>query len=160
MVIIIITVVFLTSYRIFSPILAFLSCSRADFLPTFSLFSRLERDFAKLQASPPSSKERDKLTWRHNSRCDHGGLISRCSFPNKRTNAFSVYSLRSAGVQRLFIHLYSMKTLAVLMHFMLHFGKGILRTSYTPRTPRVFRRRQRQVKSSLTTLDLRIKVLA
>lgn len=48
---------FLTSYLIFSPFFAFLSWSRADFLPNFSLFSRLERDFARPQVSPPSSVE-------------------------------------------------------------------------------------------------------
>lgn len=53
---------FHTSYLIFSPILAFLSCSSADFLPTFSRFSRLERVFAKPQASLPSSEERIKTT--------------------------------------------------------------------------------------------------
>lgn len=53
---------FHTSYLIFSPILAFLSCSSADFLPTFSRFSRLERVFAKPQASLPSSEERFKTT--------------------------------------------------------------------------------------------------
>lgn len=53
---------FHTSYLIFSPILAFLSCSSADFLPTFSRFSRLERVFAKPQASLPSSEERVKTT--------------------------------------------------------------------------------------------------
>lgn len=53
---------FHTSYLIFSPILAFLSCSSADFLPTFSRFSRLERVFAKPQTSLPSSEERVKTT--------------------------------------------------------------------------------------------------
>lgn len=68
----------LTSYLIFSPLLAFLSCSSADFLPTFSFFSRLERDFAKPQPSAPSSEEQEEqeeeeeeeetLTWRCDSR--------------------------------------------------------------------------------------------
>lgn len=50
----------LTSYLIFSPFLAFLSCSSADFLPTFSFFSLLERDLAKPQASLPSSEEEEE----------------------------------------------------------------------------------------------------
>lgn len=63
---------FLTSYLIFSPLLAFLSCSSADFLPTFSFFSRLDRDLAKPHASAPSSEEQgeeeEALTWRCDSR--------------------------------------------------------------------------------------------
>lgn len=74
---------FLTSYLIFSPILAFLSCSSADFLPTFSLFSRLERDLARPQASPPSSEEEEEeniLTWGSSTTGWYAVV-----YPNKRT---------------------------------------------------------------------------
>lgn len=49
----------LTSYLTFSPFLARLSCSKADLRPTFSFFSRLEREVAMPHVSDVSMGQKN-----------------------------------------------------------------------------------------------------